>query len=276
MKKILITGCSGYIGSHLCKLLKGKYIIHGLDIKHPRETIDKFFEASICKDDIDIVFDNNYYDTIIHLAALVRVGESEEIPSVYYETNLFGTSNVLKSIICNNFIFASTGAASVCNSAYGISKRAAEDVVKELSHRYNTNYTIFRFYNVIGSSGFPPTNPDGLFRKLIDSKDSGEFTIYGTDYNTKDGTCVRDYVHVDEICAAIETAIENPSHKIECLGHGVGYSVKEMVDIYQKVNNLKINVKSGPRRSGDAESTVLQDVSKYMKTLYAIDDLLKI
>ena len=105
-EKILITGCSGYIGSHLCKLLKGKYEIHGLDITHPRETIDRFFETSICKDDIDIVVDNNYYDTVIHLAALVRVGESEEIPSLYYETNLFGTSNILKSIICNNFIFA--------------------------------------------------------------------------------------------------------------------------------------------------------------------------
>ena len=275
MKKILITGCSGYIGSHLCKLLKGKYIIHGLDLNDPRQPIDTFFKGDICEEYIDNFVDN-HYDTIIHLAALVRVGESEEIPTKYYETNLFGTSNILKSIICNNFIFASTGAASVCNSAYGISKRAAEDVVKELSHLYNTNYTIFRFYNVIGSSGFPPTNPDGLFRKLIDSKESGEFTIYGADYNTKDGTCVRDYVHVDEICAAIETAIENPSHKIECLGHGVGYSVKEMVDIYQKVNDIKINVKNGPRREGDAESTVLKDVSKYMKTLYTIDQLLKI
>lgn len=275
MKKILITGCSGYIGSHLCKLLKGKYIIHGLDLNDPRQPIDTFFNGDICEEYIDNFVDT-HYDTIIHLAALVRVGESEEIPTKYYETNLFGTANILKSINCNNFILASTGAASVCNSAYGISKRAAEDVVKELSHLYDINYTIFRFYNVIGSSGFPPTNPDGLFRKLIDSKESGEFTIYGADYNTKDGTCVRDYVHVDEICTAIETAIENPSHKIECLGHGVGYSVKEMVDIYQKVNDIKINVKNGPRREGDAESTVLKDVSKYMKTLYTIDQLLKI
>jgi UDP-glucose 4-epimerase len=275
-KKILITGCSGYIGSHLCKLLKGKYEIHGLDITHPRETIDKFFEASICKEDIDIVVDNNYYDTIIHLAALVRVGESEEIPSLYYETNLFGTSNILKSIICNNFIFASTGAASVCNSAYGISKRAAEDVVKELSHLYNTNYTIFRFYNVIGSSGFLPTNPDGLFYNLMRSKENKEFTIYGTDYETPDGTCIRDYVHVDEICAAIETAIEKPAHQIECLGHGVGNSVKQMIDIFQKVNNVSIDVKYGPRRAGDKDVCVLENPSKYMKTLYTIDDLLKL
>jgi len=278
-KKILITGCSGYIGSHLCKLLKGKYEIHGLDIMYPRESVDRFLVVNVREDNIENVDDTFFgirYDTVIHLAALVRVGESEEIPTLYYETNLFGTSNILSGIDCKNFIFASTGAASVCNSAYGISKRAAEDVVKEKCHRHNIDYTIFRFYNVIGSSGFLPTNPDGLFYNLMKSKENKEFTIYGTDYETPDGTCIRDYVHVDEICAAIETAIEKPANQIECLGHGVGNSVKQMIDIFQKVNNVSIDVKYGPRRAGDKDICVLENPSKYMKSLYTIEKLLKI
>jgi UDP-glucose 4-epimerase len=130
---------------------------------------------------------------------------------------------------------------------------------------------------VIGSDGYEPTNPEGLLWKLMESKDTGEFTIYGNDYEESwDGTCVRDYVHVNEICHALMTAIEKPTNQIECLGHGVGHTVKEMVEIFQQVNDLSIDVKYGPRRKGDLPSSVLEDVSPYMLNLYTLDELLKI
>jgi len=276
MKKVLITGVSGYIGSHLCKLLATDYEVHGLDIVDPQAPLNEFYRCDINRhfaipEDIE-------YDAVIHLAALVRVGESEHMPIKYYITNLNGTMNVINKIKTKNFIFASTGAAQDCNSAYGISKRAAEDVIREYCTQHRKqDYTIFRFYNVVGSDGYEPTNPEGLMCKLIEAKDTGSFTIYGNDYpNTSDGTCVRDYVHVNEICHALREAIEKPANQIECLGHGVGYTVREMANLFQKVNDCDFEIISGPRRKGDIEYYVLEDVSSYMKNLYTIEDLLKV
>ena len=281
MKKVLVTGCSGYIGSHLCKLLEKDYEVYGLDIDEPKHPVKEFFQVDINKP----FKTDREFDAVVHLAAMVKVSESELIPIMYYITNLNGTMNVLNKVKTNNFIFASTGAAETCQSAYGISKRAAEDVVKEYCTRHTTTpYTIFRFYNVIGSSGYPPTNPDGLMYKLMESSYTREFTIFGDDYETEDGTCVRDYVHVDEVCEAIKMAIEKPANQIECLGHGVGYSVREIFDKFLEVNedalyqdtDTAILRKIGPRRKGDAPYSVLEDVSPYMKNLYSIDDLLKL
>jgi UDP-glucose 4-epimerase len=273
MKKILITGNSGYIGSHLTKMLKSEYQVYGLDKVEPQESPNTFYHC-----DINRPFSlEDEFDCVIHLAALVNVGESEQKPIQYYITNINGTMNVLNKIKTKNFIFASTGAAQDCESAYGISKRAAEDVVREYctTHR-STPYTIFRFYNVIGSEGFAPTNPDGLMYNLIMAMQSKEFTVFGNDYDTRDGTCVRDYVHVNEICDALKQAIEKPSNQIECLGHGVGRTVNEIVDMFKKVNDIDLKVKVGPRRKGDIESSVLENVSPYMKNLYTLEELLKV
>lgn len=277
MKKILITGCSGYIGSHLCKMLENDYEVHGLDIDEPQAPLNEFYRCDINRPftipgDIE-------YDSVIHLAALVRVGESEHIPIKYYITNLNGTMNVVNKIKTKNFIFASTGTAQDCTSAYGISKRAAEDVVREYCTRHKQqDYSIFRFYNVVGSDGYEPTNPDGLMYKLIEARDTGVFTIYGNDYDVSviDGTCIRDYVHVNEICDALKQAIEKPSNSVECLGHGVGYTVQEIVDLFQKVNECNFDVKYGPRRKGDLPSSVLANVSPYMRNLYTMEELLKV
>jgi UDP-glucose 4-epimerase len=274
MKKILITGNSGYIGSHLSKMLMAsmKYEVHGLDIREPQYLMHRFY-----RQDINRLFTiDEEFDAVIHLAALVNVGESEQIPIQYYITNLNGTMNVINKVKTKNFIFASTGAADGCESAYGISKRAAEDVVKEFCTKHRpTPYTIFRFYNVIGSDGFAPTNPDGLMYNLIKARETGEFTIFGTDYErTSDGTCVRDYVHVNEICDALMQAIEKPSNSIECLGHGVGYTVNEIVNLFQKVNDVDFDVIKGPRRKGDIEVSVLENVSPYMRNLYTMEELL--
>ncbi len=274
MKKILITGNSGYIGSHLTKLLEKDYIVHGLDIRESLHPVKEFHQI-----DINRLFSiDQEYDAVIHLAALVNVSESERIPIQYYITNINGTMNVINKIKTKNFIFASTGAADLCESAYGISKRAAEDVVREYctTHR-PTPYTIFRFYNVIGTDGYQPTNPDGLMYNLIKAIDTNEFTIFGKDYEqSHDGTAIRDYVHVNEICYALKLAIEKPSNSVESLGHGVGYTVKEIVNKFQEVNKVDFDIKYGPRRPGDAAVSVLEDVSNYMVNLYSMDDLLRV
>ena len=274
MKKILITGNSGYIGSHLTKMLQEEYEVYGLDINPPQIEPKLQYKVDIRR----MIEVNDEFDTVIHLAALVNVGESEQIPIQYYITNLNGTMNVLNKIKTKNFIFASTGAAVGCESAYGISKRAAEDIVGEFCtiHR-PTPYTIFRFYNVIGSTVVAPTNPDGLMYNLMKARETGEFTIYGKDYEQSvDGTCVRDYVHVNEICDALMLAIERPSNSVECLGHGVGYTVNEIVNMFQKVNDVDFDVVYGPKRKGDLPISVLEDVSPYMKNLYTIEELLKV
>jgi UDP-glucose 4-epimerase len=258
-------------------MLADSYEVYGLDINAPQtDRLKDWYNIDIRK----LFTIDQEFDAVIHLAALVNVGESEQIPIQYYITNLNGTMNVLNKIKTKNFIFASTGAAQDCGSAYGISKRAAEDVVREYCTVHNPkDYTIFRFYNVIGSDGFAPTNPDGLMHNLIKSKEKGEFTIFGNDYDTRDGTCMRDYVHVNEICDALRTAIEKPSNQIECLGHGVGYTVAEIVNKFKEVNNIpNINLltKIGPRRKGDLAVSVLDNVSPYMKELYSLEELLKI
>ena len=271
--KILITGNSGYIGSHLSKLLAPEHELYGLDLKPAQLEVYHYLRDIRSKAlAVDMEF-----DVVIHLAALVNVGESVNDPMEYYGTNLNGTMNVLCNIKMKNFILASTGAAAGCESPYGVSKRAAEDCTKQFCEAAKIPFTIFRFYNVIGSEGFTPTNPDGLMYNLMKAPETGKFTIFGADYDcSADGTCVRDYVHVMEICDAIRTAINKPSNSIECLGHGVGYTVQEMVNLFQRVNQVSFDVVNGPRRAGDMASSVLEEVSPYMRNLYSMEDLLKI
>lgn len=284
MKKILITGCDGYIGQHLCKLLKDEYEIYGIDMARRKRTAYNFNAGHYIGHDIRNIFE--YYlldvalwptkfDCVIHLAALVRVNESVAKPTIYYETNIKGTINVIEDFACDNFIFASTGAAEYPVSPYALSKRFGEDIVKELCAKHQRDFTIFRFYNVIGSDGIPPTNVDGLFYNLMKAQETGEFNLYGDDYGTRDGSPVRDYVHVNEICHAIWHAIEIPAMRLENLGHGFGMTVKEMVDKYKKVNNCDFKVNVLPRRPGDLESSVLDNPSKYMIHLYTNEELLR-
>ena len=289
MKKVLVTGCSGYIGQHLCAWLKGNdYEVWGMDMKFPSDTaskyIDEYRHADI-RSENDLIagsWKDIEFDAVVHLAALVQVGESVNNPTSYYETNVQGTINLLRQLSYKNFVFASTGAASTLPfSPYSLSKLAAEQCVRE--SLYDTPYTIFRFYNVIGSAGFEPTNPDGLFYNLRKAEKTGTFNLYGDDYNTPDGSAIRDYVHVIEICYALELAIRKPSCVpgadiqpfVENLGHGKGYSVKEIIAAYKEKNNAHFNVVVQPRRDGDLEKSVLSDVSPYMTQLYLLNELVK-
>ena len=276
MKKILITGNSGYIGSHLSQILiKEKNLeIHGLDKDNSSIRLEKFYCQNITADTDWNIEDE--YDCVIHMAAEVAVGRSVFNPTLYYQTNTIGTLNVLRKIKTKNFIFASTGSAAGMNSPYSISKKAAEEIVDQYCKENDIPYTTFRFYNVVGSDGILPTNPDGLMWNLINAKTTGKFNLFGNDYNTRDGSCVRDYTHVNEICHAVIQGIDGPTNQIENLGHGVGTTVKEMIEIFKQVNNCDFETIVCPRRAGDLEASVLPNPSKYMKHLYTMPDLLKV
>lgn len=271
--KVLVTGSSGYIGSHLCDLLKkNNFKVYGQDLNDPIIPIDSFLKQDIR----DGVYENVEFDVVIHLAALVKVSESERQPIEYYSTNIDGTAILLNQIKCKNFIFASTGMAGICNSVYARSKRVSEDYAKAFCQEFNIPFTMFRFYNVTGSTVAPATNPDGLFYNLNRAIETKTFNLYGTDYPTSDGTAVRDYVHVEEICHAILSAINNPANDVENLGHGQGHSVREIVNMFKQVNNVDFEVCNLPRRPGDIAVSVLDNPSTYMKKIYTIENMLKI
>jgi UDP-glucose 4-epimerase len=276
-RKILVTGSEGYIGQHLCSLLeKQDFDIHKLDSYIPEPGPYKF-EVDLRKpQDIrqsGVMYNN--YEAIIHLAALVQVGQSVEYPTAYYNTNINGT-NWLRNIVPHKkFIFASTGAAEGMASPYAISKRVAEQMLIE----QEPNCTIFRFYNVIGSEGFPATNPDGLFYNLVQSLETKQMTIYGCDYDTRDGTAVREYIHVMDICRALLEAIDTPStNRIENLAYNDTRTVKEIVQLFYKVNNTlesSIDIEYAPKREGDLESMYLENPSPFMKRNYSYEEMLK-
>ena len=279
MKKILITGCNGYIGLHLAKLLKNDYEVYGIDNTMPFNT-NNMINLDIRSELKEFEFTLNdlpwEYDTVVHLAALVKVNESVLKPIQYYNTNLFGTINVLKKLQYKNFVFASTGTAANPINPYALSKRSAEDVVERHCIENTKTFTSFRFYNVIGSDGIPPTNMDGLMFNLMKAKETGTFNLYGNDYNTIDGTPVRDYVHVNEICQSIKKAIETPANSLQNLGHGKGHTVKQMVEVFKEVNKCDFEIKYCQKRPGDLEYSVLDDVSSYMESIYTLPQLLEI
>ena len=274
--KILITGNSGYIGSHLTKLLgkKKNLKLYGLDKSYPQVAIDTFLYQNITFNqqwNIDEEF-----DCVIHLAAEVAVGRSVSNPILYYQTNTIGTLNILKNIRTKRFVHASTGSAGPMNNPYGISKRGAEQIVEQYCRESNIPYTIFRFYNVTGTDGINPTNPDGLMWNLMNAQKTGTFNLFGDDYDTEDGSAVRDYTHVNEICCSVIEAIDRSTYQIENLGHGVGTTVKQMIDLYKKVNNCDFEVRICPRREGDLECSVLDNPSPFMQKLYTMEYLLKV
>ena len=281
--RILITGSSGYIGRTLSNYLKDKrpdFELWGLDcnpppVLEPLET-DLYLSDNI----MNVSFPYKvHFDTVVHLAAYVKVNESVNEPIKYYHNNIQGTENVLKGLKYSNFIYASTGTAENPINPYALSKRVGEDYVTDFCTKNTKEYTKFRFYNVTGQGyGIKPTNTDGLLYNLIKAKETGKFTIFGDDYNTPDGTAVRDYLHVIEICEAIEKAIDYPSCGLENLGHGIGYTVKEVAETFRRVNNLDFEIEISPlRRKGDLESMVLKDISTYMrKDLYTLDQMMEI
>lgn len=276
--KILITGNAGYIGSHLTKLLSKRtdLELYGLDRDPPQLPVKEHSRNNIAMPGYFMWQRNFEFDCVIHLAAEVAVGRSVKNPIVYYQTNTMGTLRILQELKYKRFIHASTGSAGPMNNPYGISKRASEQIVDQYCNEHNIPFTTFRFFNVTGSDGIAPTNKDGLMWNLINAQKTGIFNLFGDDYNTIDGSAVRDYTHVNEICCALEQAIDRSTNQIENLGHGVGTSVKQMISLYKKVNDCEFDIRVCPRRDGDLEKSVLDHPSPFMKKLYTIEDLLKV
>jgi UDP-glucose 4-epimerase len=274
MKNVLITGDMGYIGSHLKKIIKEvrrDINIQGFDIKGHQSDVTVPSTLASRPGIGDVT-----WDAVIHLAALVKVGESVKSPISYYETNVNGTINALRFLQYEHFILASTGAASNPTSPYGHSKLMAEQCVQQYCANNSIDSTIFRFYNVIGQDGFNPTNGDGLFYNLKKAVQTKQFNLYGTDYDTKDGTCVREYVHVNDICLAIIRAIDNPANNIENLAYGDTRTVREIIDTFKKTNSVDFEVIEKPRRQGDLKACYLPNPSPYMERNYTYEQMLSI
>ena len=280
MKKVLVTGSSGYIGQHLCKMItlsRPDIELYRFDLKE--NNTEYTFQGDVTNPGCFHRISDIDFDAVVHLAAEVRVGESVQKPWLYYNTNINGTRNALHHLTYDNFIFASTGAASNPDSPYGYSKRAAEDLVREYlktenhEHRFK-DMTIFRFFNVIGSDGFAPTNPEGLLSNLRKAVITGTFKQFGNDYDTRDGSCLREYIHVNDICASIIRALFHPTNAIENLGYSDARTVQEIVDIYKRVNGVQFDTIVAPRRPGDQATCVLLAPSELMVRNYTYDQML--
>lgn len=274
--KILVTGGSGYIGSHVCKLLKEHdHNVTAWDINIHKEYndiqryCDNFLHYDVTKEV------KGSFDAVIHLAGRSVVSESMIIPSEYYRVNVSGTSNMLDRVETDHFLFASTSSAWEMASPYARSKVAAEDIIKEKSN----NYTIFRFFNVSGTDGINRQlgTPTHLIRvaAMAAANKIPEIKIFGNDYDTKDGTCIRDYIHVVDLANAIVKAIElGPCNTpYECLGSNHGYSVLEVIEVMEKVTGIKLNKIISPRREGDAVKSVVDSLSNFITLTKSIEDM---
>ena len=278
MLKVLITGVTGYIGSHLAKVLyEAGHTITGLDTEWRKHNdVKRYCHRILIKDVTRHVIDDDY-DVIVHLAGLIQVEESVVRPTTYYATNLGGTVNMLRQRINGepHFIFASTAGAFDAQSPYARSKLAAEDIIKEQSKAY----TIFRFFNVAGSDGMHRQvgRSSHLIRIAAEAAASKRdfMTIYGEDYDTPDGSCVRDYIHVVDLVNAIRDTIKHGPFNTpyECIGSGKGYSVKQVIQTMKDVTGIDFKVRKAGRRPGDPASLSIDNQFNLLHTQYELKDM---
>ncbi|MDA7734423.1 UDP-glucose 4-epimerase GalE [Candidatus Pelagibacter sp.] len=283
-KSILVTGGAGYIGSHIVEqLIKNKETVIILDnlVTGYKKLISKkakFIKADIKNKSkiIQIIKENNI-TSIIHLAAYLNVSEAEKNKKTYYQNNIVGTKNLLeacKNSSVKNIIFSSSCAVygNVKGSVgenkkpnpqgyYGYTKYKGEELIKKLSVKYRLKYGILRYFNVAGASksskiGEIEKSHGHLIKNLaIESlKKKPKIKIFGNNYKTKDGTCVRDYIHVNDLADIHIKGINyldnnNKSFILNC-GYGKGYSVQQIVDIFKQIKkNVKIIYQD--KRQGD-------------------------
>lgn len=255
--KILVTGATGYIGSHLCALLEvAGHEVSGLDREGRLHNPPPHY---FIQDDARSWTNIHPYDVVVHLAGLISVEESTRDPLSYWDHNLNGTINILNQTKGAHFIFASTAGAYDPHSPYAYSKLACEDIIRQLA----TDYTIYRFFNVAGSNG---TNHQlgkatHLIRVAAQSAINNQsLPVYGTDYDTQDGTCIRDYIHVLDLCERIVRDLDLPSNRVVNIGGGTGTSVLDVVTMINTLLEEPLELDIRPRRPGDPETLVATDL----------------
>lgn len=284
--KILVLGGAGYIGSHTAlELVRAgeDVVIADNLVTGYRKAIPegaKFYEGDLRDFDfLDNLLQREKIDAVIHFAAYSLVGESVTNPLKYYDNNLYGTKVLLEAMVKNNvdkIVFSSTAATygepenipilesdRTCpTNPYGETKLAMEKMFKWTAKAHNMRYVSLRYFNACGAdeSGTigEAHNPESHLIPLILQVPNGKretISIYGTDYGTPDGTCIRDYIHVTDLAQAHILAVKYLTNggksDIFNLGNGIGYSVREVIETARKVTGHPIPVTETPRRAGD-------------------------
>lgn len=282
---VLVVGGAGYIGSHMVRTLKKNNIetvvFDNLEKGHIEAVKDTPFHKGDLrnKDEVESVFQNHRITAVMHFSAYSLVGESMEKPEIYYENNVFGTLNLLNAMHkadVKHFIFSSTAATfgdpvkipidenhpQKPTNVYGETKLAVEKMLDWFDKIYNIKNVKLRYFNAAGAD---PSGEIGEYHEtethlipIILQAALGErkhITIYGNDYDTKDGTCIRDYIHINDLADAHLMALKyledgNNSDNFN-LGNGFGHSVKEIIDVAKKITGKNIKVINGDRRPGD-------------------------
>jgi len=288
--KILVTGGAGYIGSFIVRALKDAgfepYVLDNLSRGH-KEAIEGFPLAKIDlvseTDKLDEFFAKEKFDGVIHMAAYIQMEESCEKPLLYYENNVVASLNLVKAMVKNKvskLVFSST--AGVYGepeklpieevdrkepvNPYGETKLVVEHMLSWANKAYDLKSISIRYFNASGAAldgsiGSDPPDESHLIPNVLHAAIEGrEFTIFGGDYDTPDGTCVRDYIHVldlaDNHTLALKALHNGAEGNIFNAGTGRGYSNKEVVEMVKKVTGRDLKVKIGPRRPGDAAKLV--------------------
>ncbi|MDT8855591.1 UDP-glucose 4-epimerase GalE [Paracoccaceae bacterium Fryx2] len=287
---VLVTGGAGYIGSHACKVLKAAGFLpvtYDSLITGWRDAV-KFgpLEQGELDDRarLDAVFDRWQPVAVMHFAALSQVGEAMKEPGRYWRHNVLGSLRLIEAAVaagCLDFVFSSTCAtygdqdgvvldedtAQTPINAYGGSKRAVENILADFAASDGLRPVIFRYFNVagadpegeVGEHHRPETHLIPLMLDAIDGKRPA-LTVFGSDYPTRDGTCIRDYVHVMDLAEAHVLGLKwlqaGKGPRVFCLGTGTGFSVREVIEASRSVTNRPVPVVEGGRRAGDAVALV--------------------
>lgn len=297
---ILITGGAGFIGSHVNKRLHqhgyDTVVIDNLSRGHQDAVCcGHFIHADIGNHhDLEKIFLEHHFDGIMHFAAYIDVGESITHPSIYYQNNIVNTLNLLNLAVkysVKAFVFSSSAAifgipqkefvdeGHPCMpiNPYGQSKLVTEMMLESFDRAYGLKSCCLRYFNAAGGDPegqikiFPRRETNLIPRLLQSLKDPSQtFTLFGTDYSTADGTCIRDYIHVHDLADAHIKGLEKLlHHQTSCaynLGNGSGFSVREVIDAVEKVTCCKLNIIEGPRRPGDP-SKLIADSKKAHREL---------